>query len=90
MPKYKVIAIQTVEHIVEAANEWQAALAFDEEHDGQIVSVKQLLGRPPSKKVAKRATKKRAPMSAATRAKLAKNLVKARAARAAKAKAAKR
>jgi hypothetical protein len=80
--------------IVEASNPYQAAIAASQRvgADVEIESVVPAVGRPPQSsrsrsgtpKAAKKVTNKRRPMSAENRAKLAQNLVKARAARAAK------
>lgn len=100
MPRYKVTLTRTSVEIVEAANQFQAAIVANEiGGDGaQILSVTPAVGRPaatagartrgsaPASKVAKVA-KKRRPLSPEAKAKLAQNLVKARAARAAKRKA---
>lgn len=103
MPKYRVTLRHTTIEIVEADNPYQAAVVASSRHgDGvEIADVRQAFGRPPSttrktaaKKTAKKATKKvakkRRPMSPEARAKLAQNLVKARAARARNLKAARK
>lgn len=103
MPRYRVTLRRTTVEIVDASNPYQAAIvARDLGGDGvEIANVVSAVGRPatsggPRKatksttKPVKKVAKKRRPMSAETRAKLAKNLVKARAARAAKSKVAKR
>ena len=74
--------------IVEAANPYQAAIAArDLGGEGvEIADVVPAVGRPSTSTVTrptKKSAKKRRPMSPETRAKLAQNLVKARAARAA-------
>ncbi len=102
MPRYRVTLRRTTVEIVQAANPFQAAIvASDLGGDGvEVANVVPAVGRPATsggprkateaaKKPGKKVAKKRRPMSAETRAKLAKNLVKARAARAAKAKVAK-
>ena len=103
MPRYRVTLRRTTVEIVEAADPYQAAIvASDLGGDGvEIVNVAPAVGRSAvsagprkatktAKKTVKKVAKKRRPMSAETRGKLAKNPVKARAARAAKANAAKR
>ena len=103
MPRYRVTLRRTTVEIVEAANPYQAAIVASDLGGGgvEIANVVPAVGRlavssgPPNatktaKKSVKKAAKKRRPMSAETRAKLAKNLVKARAARAAKAKSVER
>ncbi len=99
MPRYRVTLTATTTEIVEAANQYQAAIVA-RELGGDIVEVLNVtpaVGRPPvatsrraATKLAKTVAKKRRPMSAENRAKLAQNLVKARAARAANAKATKK
>lgn len=98
MPRYRVTLRRSSVEIVEASNQYQAAIvARDLFGDSvEVADVAPAVGRPstassvraaaPAKKVAK----KRRPLSPEARAKLALNLVKARAARAAKAKATKR
>jgi hypothetical protein len=98
MPRYRVTLRRSSVEIVEASNQYQAAVvARDLFGDSvEVADVAPAVGRPsnangaraaaPAKKVAK----KRRPLSPEARAKLAQNLVKARAARAAKAKATKR
>ena len=102
MPKYRVTVRHTSVEIVEAANPYQAAVVASGRHgDGvEIADVRPAVGRAPaatskmaaktSQKATKKAVKKRRPMSPEARAKLAKNLVKARAARARNLKAAKK
>jgi hypothetical protein len=103
MPRYRVTLTRTSVEIVEAANPYQAAIVANGlGGDGaEIISVAPAVGRPASssvprkstnsaRKPAKKVAKKRRPMSPENRAKLAQNLVKARAARAAKAKATKK
>jgi hypothetical protein len=103
MPRYRVTVRSTSVEIVEAANPYQAAVVASNGHDGgvEIADVRPAVGRVPStistvaatkttKKAVKKVVKKRRPMSAEARAKLAKNLVKARAARARNLRAAKK
>ena len=95
MPRYRVTTTVESIQVVTADNPFQAAVQVG----GNVTDVRPATGRPPassvkkatsSKKIAKKVAKKRRPMSAETRAKLAKNLVKARAAKAKKAKAVKK
>jgi hypothetical protein len=86
MPRYRVTLRRTTVEIVEAANPYQAAIAArDLGGDGvEIADVVPAVGRPSTSTVTrpvKKAAKKQRPMSPETRAKLAQNLVKARAAR---------
>ena len=104
MPRYRVTLRRTTVEIVEAANPYQAAIIASDRGgtDVEVASVTPAVGRPstsnaPRKtsKAAKKAggrkvAKKRRPLSPEARAKLAQNLVKARAARAAKHKSAQR
>jgi hypothetical protein len=97
MPRYRVTVRRTSIEVVEAGNQFMAALAVRDQYgDGvEISDVAPAVGRPPTRSGrqaprAKSVAKKRRPLSPETRAKLAKNLAKARAARAAKSKAAKR
>ena len=101
MPRYRVTLRRSSVEIVEASNQYQAAIvARDLFGDSvEVADVAPAVGRPPVAKAAarparrrptKKVAKKRRPLSPEARAKLAQNLVKARAARAAKAKAAKR
>ena len=103
MPRYRVTLRRTTVEIVEAANPYQAAIvASDLGGDGvEIADVVPAVGRPPAssaprktakaaKTTVKKVAKKRRPLSPEARAKLAQNLVKARAARAAKRKGAQR
>ena len=100
MPRYRVTLTRSSVEIVEANNQYQAAIvARDLFGDSvEVASVAPAVGRPavstPGVKAAAKATKKvakkRRPLSPEARAKLAQNLVKARAARAAKGRAAKR
>jgi len=97
MPRFRVTLKRTSVEVVEADNQFMAALAARDRYgEGvEIADVTPAVGRPPAhtaktRRPAKKATKKRRPMSAETRAKLAKNLAKARAARAAKRRTAKK
>jgi hypothetical protein len=104
MPRYRVTLRYTSVEIVAAVNPYQAAVDASNGHgDGvEIVDVRPAVGRHAStsttrtaakktaKKVTKKAVKKRRPMSPQARARLAQNLVKARAARARNLKAAKK
>jgi len=97
MPRYRVTLRRESIEIVEANNQYQAAIvARDLFGDSvEIADVAPAVGRPPvsksaPRKAVKKVAKKRRPLSPEARAKLAQNLVKARAARAAKAKATKR
>jgi hypothetical protein len=99
MPRYRVTLRRSSVEIVEASNQYQAAIvARDLFGDSvEVADVAPAVGRPPAANArsagpakAKKVAKKRRPLSPEARAKLAQNLVKARAARAAKAKATKR
>ncbi len=101
MPRYRVTLRRSSVEIVEAANQYQAAIvARDLFGDSvEVADVAPAVGRPPvskagrtagASKAVKKVAKKRRPLSPEARAKLAQNLVKARAARAAKGRAAKR
>ena len=102
MPRYRVTLRYTAVEVVEAANPFMAALVVHDLHGAgiEVADVRPAVGRTAATttirkagkpaKTLKKVAKKRRPMSAETRAKLAKNLVKARAARAAKARAAKK
>jgi hypothetical protein len=99
MPRYRVTLRRTSVEIVTADNPFQAAIvAADLFGEGvEIADVRPSVGRPVStsqktaaKKSLKKVVKKRRPMSPEARAKLAQNLVKARAARARNLKAAKK
>jgi hypothetical protein len=89
--RYRVtVRVSSIE-IVDADNPYQAAVIASNRHgaDVEIADVRPAKGRAPSttpkkvsKKVTKQVAKKRRPMSPETRAKMAQNLVKARAARA--------
>ena len=91
MSKYRVTLRRNSVEIVEATNPFHAAIAaaavFGE--GVEIADVRPAVGRPTStvhkmaaKRSVKKTAKKRRPMSPEARAKLAKNLVKARAQRA--------
>jgi len=96
MPRYRVTLRRSSVEIVEASNQYQAAIvARDLFGDSvEVADVAPAVGRPPTttaskstaSKTAKKVAKKRRPLSPEARAKLAQNLVKARAARALKAK----
>ena len=101
MPRYRVTLRRSSIEIVEASNQYQAAIvARDLFGDSvEVADVAPAVGRPPvgkagrktsAAKATKKVAKKRRPLSPEARAKLAQNLVKARAARAAKGRAAKR
>jgi len=93
MAKYRVTLRVSRTETVEADNPYQAAVLSSARHDGnaEVVDVHRAAGRPATKKGAKKGAKKvakkRRPLSPEARARLAQNLVKARAARAAKRKA---
>jgi hypothetical protein len=98
MSRYRVTLRRTSVEIVSADNPYQAAIvASDLFGDGvEVADVRPAVGRPTSNgtktatKPVKKVAKKRRPMSSEARAKLAKNLIKARAARARNLKAAKK
>ena len=99
MSRYRVTLRRTTVEIVAADNPFQAAIvAADLFGQGvEVADVRPAVGRAPSatvkaapKKSVKKVAKKRRPMSPEARAKLAQNLVKARAARARNVKAAKK
>ncbi len=103
MSRYRVTLRRTSVEIVTADNPYQAAIvASDLFGEGvEVADVRPAVGRAASnatksaakntgKKAVKKVAKKRRPMSPEARAKLAKNLVKARAARARNLKAAKK
>jgi hypothetical protein len=103
MSRYRVTLRYTTVEIVEANNPYQAAVVASGPHgDGvEIADVRPAVGRAPSttgkaaakntaKKPSETIVKKRRPMSPEARAKLAQNLVKARAARARNLNAAKK
>lgn len=101
MPRYRVTLRRSSVEVVEASNQYQAAIvARDLFGDSvEVADVTPAVGRPSTTNgvraaapaaATKKVAKKRRPLSPEARAKLAQNLVKARAARAAKARAAKR
>ena len=101
MTKYRVTVRHTSVEIVEAANPYQAAVvASSGIGDGvEIADVRPAVGRIPATahnaaaktaKVKKKVVKNRRPLSPQARAKLAKNVVKASAARARNLRAAKK
>jgi hypothetical protein len=92
MPKYRVTTTIETTRVVEADNPFQAAVFVG----GNVTDVRPARGRiagaaPTTKstKAVKTVAKKRKPLSPEARAKLAQNLVKARAARARNVRAAK-
>ena len=98
MPKYRVTLSRKSVEVVTADNPYQAAvIASRGRGDVEVADVRPAVGRAPAStgirtaaKSTKKVAKKRRPMSPEARAKLAKNLVKARAARARNLKAAKK
>ena len=102
MPRYRVTLRRTTIEIVEADNPYQAAVVASglRGGGGEIADVAPAVGRPAgastpprnagAKKSVKKVAKKRRRLSPEARAKLAQNLVKARAARARNLKAAKK
>ena len=98
MSRYRVTLRRDSVEIVTADNPYQAAIiAAQGQGDVEIADVRRAVGRAPAStgiptasKSAKKVARKRRPMSAEARAKLAQNLVKARAARASNLKAAKK
>jgi hypothetical protein len=99
MSRFRVTLRRSSVEIVTADNPYQAAIvASDLFGEGvEVADVRPAVGRPTSnatkttaKKTAKKVVKKRRPMSPEARAKLAQNLVKARAARARNLRAAKK
>jgi hypothetical protein len=99
VPRYRVTLRRSSVEIITADNPFQAAIvASDQFGDGVEVSdVRPAVGRPATngrkptaKTTVKKIAKKRRPMSAETKAKLAQNLMKARAQRARNIKAAKK
>jgi hypothetical protein len=92
MPKYRVTLRVNSTEIVEADNPYMAAIQAAERHgDGvEVADVRPAVGRPAAGTTKKAPAKKRRALSPEARAKLAKNLEKARAARARNIKAAKR
>jgi hypothetical protein len=100
MPRYRVTLSRTSVETVTADNPYQAAIVASNGHgDVEVADVRPAVGRAPASTgiratvkstPVKKAAKKRRPMSAEARAKLAQNLIKARAARARNIKAAKK
>jgi len=100
MPRYRVTLRHTTVEVVEAENPYQAAVVASAGHAGEVevTQVASAVGRPAStngrrksanKQAAKKVpAKKKRQLSPETRAKLAQNLTKARAARAANRKTA--
>jgi hypothetical protein len=98
MPRYRVTLRHTAVEVVEAENPYQAAVVASAGHadEVEVTQVASAVGRPVStngrRKQAKKRAAKKVPakkkrrLSPETRAKLAQNLTKARAARAAKRK----
>jgi hypothetical protein len=90
LPKYRVTTTIETTRVVEADNPFQAAVLVG----GNVTEVRPARGRvaaaTKATKTAKTVAKKRKPLSPEARAKLAQNLVKARAARAKNVKAAKK
>lgn len=93
MARYRVTTTIEAVRVVEADNPYAAAVLVG----GNVTDVRPARGRlaglsasPIGAKKSRKAAKKRKPLSPEARAKLAQNLVKARAARAMKAKATKR
>jgi hypothetical protein len=97
MPRYRVTLKRRSVEVFEADNPFMAALAARDRYGDEIEvsDVTPAVGRPaatssrPARAV-KKTAKKRRPLSPEARAKLAQNLAKARAVRAAKAKSAKK
>ena len=101
MPRYRVTLRSTTMEIVTADNPYQAAIVAAAQYgDGvEVADVRPVFGRLPgstsnaatktAKKSVNKVAKKRRKLSPEARAKLAQNLVKARAARARNVKAAK-
>jgi hypothetical protein len=92
MARYQVLIRTTTTDVVEAENEYMAAVLVAERHGNgvEIAEVRRAGGNNGSRNGSQSATKKRRPLSPEAKARLAQNLVKARAARAAKAKARKK
>ena|SRR5436305_14155267 len=103
MARYRVTLQTSALEVVEADNPYQAAVLASARRggDAEVTAVVPAVGRPTGAKAGKRVsskkqttkkvpTKKKRQISPETRAKLAQNLAKARAARAAKRKAATR
>jgi hypothetical protein len=88
--KYRVTIRTLTDEIIDADNPYMAAVLAGQ--DGrEVVDVRPALGRPRvKKKAAKKKSSERKPMSPESRARLAKNLEKARAARKRNLQAAKR
>ena len=87
MPKYRVTTTIETTKVVEADNPFQAAVHVG----GNVTDVRPARGRVAgASKPVKKVAKKRKPLSPEARARLAQNLVKARAARARNAKATKK
>jgi len=97
MPRYRVTLRATTVEIVAADNPYQAAIVAAASRSGEVevADVRPAVGRASgsagntAKKPVKKVAKKRRKLSPEARAKLAQNLVKARAARARNVKAAK-
>ena len=95
MPRYRVTLRVNSVDVVEADNPYMAAIAASEKHGNgiEVTDVRLAVGRLPNSsapaKKAHKVAKKRRPLSAEARAKLAKNLEKARAVRARNLRAAK-
>jgi len=91
MPKYRVTMRVSSVETIEADNPYQAAALISARHGGdvEIADVRPAVGRVATK-TTKKVAKKRRRLSPEARARLAQNLVKARAARAAKRKGAKK
>ena len=99
MSRYRVTLRRDSVEIVTADNPFQAAVVAADLFGGgvEVADVRPAVGRAPStagkmatKKTVKKVAKKRRPLSPEARAKLARNLVKARAARARNVKAGKK
>jgi hypothetical protein len=98
MSRYRVTLRRTSVEIVTADNPYQAAIVASRGRgEVEVADVRPAVGRAPAAtgirtaaRTVKKVAKKRRPMSPEARAKLAKNLVKARAARARNLKAAKK
>jgi hypothetical protein len=95
-PQYRVTLRRTTVEIVEATNPYQAAIVASRRDGGdvEIADVRPAVGRPTTAtkatKTTKKVAKERRPLSPEARARLAQNLVKARAARSRNLKAAKK
>jgi len=98
MPRYRVTVRRISVEIVTADNQYQAAIVASRGNGAvEVADVRPAVGRAPAStgirtaaKSVKKVAKKRRTLSPEARAKLAKNLVKARAARARNLKAAKK